>query len=101
MCDDTKKYFKLAVDFHFKLAELSGNKMFYMIWKLFYDIFLKAESIMKGMYSNPIPNLLNANKAMLEAIKSKDPDQIDKAMKIHAEEELHVNKKRTNQNLEQ
>lgn len=86
--DDVNRYFSVAMDFHFKLAEFSRNKIFYMIWKLFYDICLKGYPILTGMYPDQIAKLLEVNKLMLAAIKSKDPDQIDQAMKRHAEEEL-------------
>lgn len=87
--DDPKKYLKGAVAFHFKLARLSNNKIYHMIWKLFYDICVKEASIMKDIY-DPVPRLMEANRIMLEAIKSRDPDKIDKAMKFHAEMELPI-----------
>ncbi len=88
--DNVNKYFTIAMEFHFKLAELSGNKIFYMTWKLFYDIGLKGNPILAEMYPDQIPRLLEVNKLMLEAIKSKDPEKIDRAMKRHAEEELPI-----------
>ncbi|NOX32446.1 MAG: FadR family transcriptional regulator [Deltaproteobacteria bacterium] len=88
--DNVNKYFSIAMDFHFKLAELSRNKIFYMTWKLFYDICLKGYPILTAMYPDQIPRLLEVNRLMLEAIKSKDPEKIDKAMKRHAEEELPI-----------
>ncbi len=88
--DNVNKYFTIAMEFHFKLAELSGNKIFYMTWKLFYDIGLKGNPILAEMYPDQIPRLLEVNKLMLEAIKSKDSEKIDRAMKRHAEEELPI-----------
>lgn len=92
--DDAKKYLNVAINFHFKLAELSDNKIYYMIWKLFYDICLKGTSILEDMYPDPISGLYEANRLMVEAIKSKDHDKIDKAMKRHAEEELPIERKK-------
>ncbi len=87
--DNVNKYFPIAMEFHLKLAELSRNKFLYMMWKLFYDINLSSP-ILKQMYPDQIPRLLEVNKQMLEAIQSKDPEKIDKAMIRHAEEELPI-----------
>ncbi len=84
------KYFTVAMEFHLNLAKLSGNKFFYMIWKQFYDVGLKSYPILKALYPDQIPRLLEVNKLMLDAIKSKDPKKIDRAMTKHAEEELPI-----------
>lgn len=89
---NVKKYFTVAMEFHLKLAELSRNRILYMVWKLFYDIGLKGYPVLKALYPNQIPKLLEANKLMLRAIRSKDPEQIEKAMMKHAEEELPIDK---------
>lgn len=88
--NDIKKYFPIAMDFHLKLAQISKNKMFYFIWKLFYEICIKGSPIFEGMYPDKISKLLEGNKIMLEAIKSREPDKIDKAMKKHVEEEILI-----------
>ncbi|MCP4671404.1 MAG: FadR family transcriptional regulator [Desulfobacula sp.] len=87
---DIKKYFIIAMDFHLKLAQISENKMFYFIWKVFYKICIKGYLVFEGMYPDKISKLLECNKIMLEAIKSRDPDKIDKAMKKHVEEEILI-----------
>ena len=92
--DDAKKYLNVAINFHFKLAELSNNKIYYMIWKLFYDICLRGSAILEDMYPDPISDLFEANRLMVEAIKSRDPDRIDRAMKRHAEEELPIDRQK-------
>jgi DNA-binding FadR family transcriptional regulator len=89
--NDPKKYLEGAVAFHFKLARMSNNRIYHMIWKMFYDICVKEASIMKGMY-DPVLRLLEATRVMLDAIKSRDPDKIDKAMKFHAEVELPIDR---------
>lgn len=86
--DNVNAYFDIAMAFHLKLAELSGNKIFYMTWKLFYDIGLKGNPVLAEMYPDQISRLLAVNKLMVKAIKSKNPEKIDRAMKKHAEEEL-------------
>ena len=82
--DDRIKYFKVATNFHFKLAELSKNRIFHIIWKLFYDVHWKEELQIERIYPYQIPDLLSANKKILEAIKSREPELIDKAMRFHA-----------------
>ena len=89
--DDIRKYFRLAMDFHLELAQISKNKMFHFIWKLFYEICVKGSPVLEGMYPDKIIKLLECNKMMLEAIKSKDPDKIDRAMSKHVEEEILIN----------
>ncbi len=88
--DNVNKYFCVAMEFHLKLAELSKNKILYMMWKLFYDIGLKGYPVLKALYPDQIPRLLEVNRMMLAAIQSKDPDEIDRAMIRHAEEELPI-----------
>jgi len=88
--DDIKKYFPIAMDFHLKLAQISKNKMFHFIWKIFYEICMKGFPVFTGMYPDKVSKLLECNKIMLEAIKSREPDKIDKAMKNHVEEEILI-----------
>jgi len=85
---DVDQYFTVAFAFHFKLAELSRNKIYYMTWKLFYDIGIEGYPILATMYPGDIPRLLEVNKLMLDAIKSRDPVRIDEAMMRHAEVEI-------------
>ncbi len=92
LVDNPKKYLEGAATFHLKLARLSNNSIYHMMWKLFYDICFKGGATIKDMY-DPVSRLLEANRAMLEAIKSRDPDKIDKAMKFHAEMELPLDRK--------
>jgi len=89
--DDIKKYFPIAMDFHLKLAQLSQNKMFHFIWKIFYEVCIKGSPVFEGMYPDKVNKLLECNKIMLEAIKSRDPDNINQAMKKHVEEEILMN----------
>ena len=86
--DNIGKYFKNAMDFHLKLAEFSRNKIFYIIYKLFHKFALENPPILSKVYHDKVPKLLECNRVMLEAIKSKNPDKIDKAMEAHAKEDL-------------
>jgi len=89
--DDIKKYFPIAMDFHLKLAQISKNKLFHFIWKIFYEICIKGSPVFESMYPDKTTKLLECNKMMLEAIKSREPDKIDQAMKKHVEEEVIIN----------
>jgi len=88
--NDMKKYFPIAMDFHLKLAQISKNKMFHFIWKIFYEVCMKGFPVFKDMYPDKVSKLLKCNKIMIEAIKSREPDKIDKAMKNHMEEEILI-----------
>lgn len=85
---DINTYFPIAMDFHLKLAALSKNKIFYFIWKIFFDICSKGFPVITGMYPDKVTKLLEGNKIMLDAIKSKNPDKIHNAMKLHVQEEI-------------
>ncbi len=86
--DDFEAYFRLATDFHIKLALISGNKIFYIIWSMIHDIVLKGYTpILKDLFPEGPVRLYEANKLLVDAIRSKDPDQIDKAMEIHSKAE--------------
>ena len=86
--DDIQAYFLSAVKFHQELALATKNKIFYIVWEIFHDILLKGYvPILEEIFPQGPSKLLEANKIILSAIKSKNPDAIDKAMKIHAKEE--------------
>ncbi len=86
--DDIEAYFHLAVEFHRQLALASKNKIFFMIWEIFHDILLKGYiPILHKLFPKGPSKLFNSNIVLLNAIKTKDPDAIDKAMEKHADEE--------------
>jgi len=83
---DFEEYFPLGADFHKKLALISGNKFFYIIWAMLQNILLKGYNpILEDLFPEGPQKLLYANKQLLDAIRSKDPKKINKAMKIHSE----------------
>ena len=85
---DAKAYFTLAVEFHRQLALASGNKIFYLIWEMFHDILLKGYMPnLNELFPEGCEKLLEVNTEMLEAIKSRDTERIDKAMEAHASSE--------------
>lgn len=87
-CDNIQSYFHLAVEFHQILALSTNNKIFFLVWELFHDILLKGYiPVLEKIFPDGPHKLLEANKILLRAIKSKDPVKIEKAMKIHADEE--------------
>lgn len=86
--EDTRKYFGLAVQFHQTLAQASKNRIFYIIWGMFEDILMKGYlPIIDELLPKGINKLLEANRLLLKAVKSKDPEEINRAMEIHARDE--------------
>jgi DNA-binding FadR family transcriptional regulator len=84
--DDVEGYLRYALEFHETLALCTKNKIFYSIWRSFHDLVYKVHDPM--MKSSGVPvKFLKANKILLEAIQSKNPEAINKAMKIHADVE--------------
>jgi len=85
---DIHAYFPIAIEFHKELSLITKNKIFYIVWGLFQDILLKGYvPILDEIFPEGPSKLLESNKILLKAIKSKDLRAIDKAMEIHAEEE--------------
>ncbi len=85
---DFDAYFPLASDFHKKLALISGNKIFYIIWSMIYGILLKGYTpILMEFFPDGPGRLYDVNKLLVDAIRSRDPDKIDVAMEIHSNAE--------------
>jgi DNA-binding GntR family transcriptional regulator len=86
--NDIHKYFQLGVEFHETLALASKNKIFYIVWGMFEDVLLKGYlPILDDLFPEGPSKLLEANRLLLKAIKSKDSEAINKAMEIHASDE--------------
>jgi len=86
--NDIRAYFPIAVDFHKYLAKLTQNKIFYILWGMFQDILLKGYMPnLESLFPEGPSRLLESNKTLVQAIESKDPDKIKRAMEMHAEEE--------------
>ena len=95
--DDFETYISIATDFHKKLAQLSGNKVFYIIWSMIHDVLIKGySSNHRELFPKGPGKLLEANKMVVEAIRSRDPDKIDRTMKLHskAEDVFHLKLKK-------
>ncbi|MBW1713492.1 MAG: FadR family transcriptional regulator [Deltaproteobacteria bacterium] len=89
--DDIHAYFPLGVEFHRQLALATKSRVFYLIWKILYDILLKGYTpLLDELFPEGPSKLLELNKDVLKAIKSRDPKKIDRAMERHAEEEKFV-----------
>lgn len=83
--DDFEAYFPLGTDFHKKLALITGNRFFYIIWSMIQDIMLKGYTpILRELFPEGPLKLCEVNKQIVDAIKSKDPEKINEAMEIHA-----------------
>ena len=86
--NDIHKYFQLAVEFHETMALASKNKIFFIVWGMFEDVLLKGYlPIIDDLFPQGPRKLLEANRLLLKAIKSKDSEAINKAMEIHANDE--------------
>lgn len=86
--DHIETYFKIAAEFHLKLALMSKNKIFYIIWNMFHDLAMQTYlPVIKELFPDGPETLLNANKLVLEAVKTRDIGKIEKAMAVHAKEE--------------
>ena len=96
--NDLQAYLPLAVKFHKELALATKNKVFFLVWEILDEILIKGYeiSITKKQYPYGASKLIEANKAILEAIKSKDPARIAKAIEIHSKENRFLNIKGAN-----
>lgn len=85
---DIEEYLPLAIEFHQQLALATKNKIFYLIGEMFRDVLNKGYiPLAKRLFPKGPATLLEANEVMLKAIKSRDHDLIEKAMKKHNKEE--------------
>ncbi len=86
--DDIYAYFPLASEFHKQLALATRNSIFYIIWNMFQDILLKGYlPVLDKLFPDGPARLLESNRELLAAIKTKDPAAIDRAMEAHADQE--------------
>ena len=86
--EDINAYFPLATSFHQELALSTKNQIFYIIWNLFQDILKKAYMpVLEEYFPEGPGKLLESNRVLLGAIKSKDPKAIDDALHFHAQQE--------------
>ncbi len=95
--DDFEAYLSSATEFHKKLAQLSGNKVFYIIWSMIQDILVKGYSSNHREFFPQGPGkLFEANKLVVDAIRSRNPDIIDRTMRLHskAEDVFHPKRKK-------
>ena len=91
-----ESYFPLAADFHKKLALITGNRFFYIIWAMIQNIMLKGYTpILQTLFPEGPSKLYEANKSLVDAIKSKDSKKIDNAMEIHSMAEAVLNSNHT------
>ncbi len=89
--EDIYAYFPIATEFHRQLALATKNSIFYIVWNMFHDILLKGYMpILDKLFPEGPSHLLASNRMLLDAIRSRDPAAIDKAMEAHAAAEKHV-----------
>lgn len=96
--DDIKAYFPIGLEFHKEMAIATKNSMFFLSWQLLQDIFIRAYSpIVEKIFPEGPSKPIKANKILLKAIKSKDPNAIDEAMEFHASQDyFNSNKQNAN-----
>jgi len=83
--DDFEAYFPLGTDFHKKLALITGNRFFYIIWSMIQDIMLKGYTpILRELFPEGPLKLCEVNKQIVDALRSRNPEIIDDTMEIHA-----------------
>ena len=93
---DIKSYFRLALQFHSKLAHATHNRVYPLIWRLLDDILFQAYiPKIDRLFSKGPSKLFFGNKVLLKAIQSGDPAMIDQALETHAEVENMFAKHRT------
>jgi GntR family transcriptional repressor for pyruvate dehydrogenase complex len=86
--NDIHAYFPIANKFHQELTNSTKNKIFYLIWQIFSDITNRVyPPILEELPPEAPSILLEGNKTLLRAIKSRDPVAINKALEIHAKKE--------------
>jgi DNA-binding FadR family transcriptional regulator len=88
LAGDIQAYFGLALQFHRELAHATGNRVYPLIWRLLDDILIRSYvPNLKRLFPKGPARLFHGNRVLLEAIRSKDPAGIDRALEIHAEAE--------------
>ncbi len=93
---DMKRYFRLALQFHSKLAQATHNRVYPLIWRLLDDIIFKAYvPKIDRLFPKGPSKLFYGNKELLKAIRLGDPAMIDQALETHAEVENMFKKHRT------
>jgi len=85
---DFYAYFPLAAEFHTQMALATKNSLFYVMEKLIYDLLIKGYMpLLEDVYPEGPARLIELNRRVLRAVRSKDPRAIDLAMEEHAAEE--------------
>ena len=88
---DIYAYFPLAVEFHQELALATKNPIFYIVWNMFQDVLLKGYMPrLEQLFPSGPAGLLEANRVLLEAVKSRNPETIDRAMEFHVDQEKRL-----------
>ncbi len=86
--DEIEDYLPQGIEFHQQLALATKNKIFYLIGEMFRDILSNGYThLAKEIFPDGPKKLIEGNEVMLQAIKSRDHEAIDQAMKKHNQEE--------------
>jgi DNA-binding FadR family transcriptional regulator len=85
--NDVRAYFSLSREFHERLALATRNRAFYLVWDILNDIISKWYGpIIRDLFPQGPSKLIEVNKAVLMAIKSKNRSEIKRAMETHVEQ---------------
>ncbi len=88
---DVKAYFPIGLEFHKELALCTRNKIFFLIWELISDLILKGYvPHLEEIFPDGPAKVIDANKVLLKAIKSKDSRTIERAVEFHAKAENKI-----------
>ncbi|NNF98204.1 MAG: FadR family transcriptional regulator [Desulfobacteraceae bacterium] len=86
--NDFQSYFSIAVEFHRELARITKNKVYFLFWEMIHSVVLKGYlPILRDAHPEGPQKLTQVNKLIVDALKSKDPDIINKAMARHSKME--------------
>lgn len=84
--NDMQSYLPIGHEFHKKLGAITGNRVYYIIRNMLHDVLVERHLPMSDDIFHQGPKeLVEENRALLSAIKSKDPQAINQALERHFE----------------
>jgi DNA-binding FadR family transcriptional regulator len=84
--DDMQSYLPIGREFHKKLGAITGNRVYYIIRNMLHDALVGRQlPVSDDIYPQGPKDLVEENRVLLSAIKSKDPLVINQALKRHFE----------------
>ena len=91
--DDIEMYFPVGIEFHRHLARLTHNNIYMILWEMIHDTILQAYTpILSDLYPQGPGELIDLNKQIVKAIKSKNKEKIRLASEAHGKKDLYIRK---------